>query len=588
MIHTSSRYPLFLSVCAVVALLLAFFLTVPSRALAADIFVNSLEDNVRADDNCTLREAINNANADFRQTTSGECAVGEGQGGSQDRIAFAVGVVGRITLDRTLPAIVSAHGLEIDGGTACTIFGAEGPRVCRDRITISGNNTVRVFVVDSRDPAPAQLTLRNLNIIGGNNEGDGGGILNRGILTIVDSTLSDNRARNGGGIFNDVSPRGGLVTIINSTFSRNHGNPGAGGAIETRFSDFTSEPSALVLRITNSTFSDNDAIGAGGAIAISLGTPSQTCVMNITNSTFSHNRSSFGGAIASSCTLVDITFSTFFDNSSVVFIPLFGGFEVPVAGIATSGRPETTLRNTLLESPLEATHFACSALGTGRIIDGGFNIEDGTTCGFSETNNSMPNTRALLDPLGLQSNGGPTETIALCTEAGAPSAPCPGRSPAIDKIPFGINECLLAIDTDQRGFRRPQGENMACDVGAFEFLITRGCTVNDVPGQLCQGTSGADRIIGTTGKDVIYGLAGDDDVDGGDEDDILFGGQDDDRLIGGNADDQLFGQTNDDDLRGDAGNDLLEGGPGADMLDGGDDTDDCNSDAEDPSVVFCE
>jgi hypothetical protein len=48
----------------------------------------------------------------------------------------------------------------------------------------------------------------------------------------------------------------------------------------------------------------------------------------------------------------------------------------------------------------------------GTITDGGYNIDDGTTCGFSAANNSMPSTDPLLDPKGLQNNGGPTQTIS--------------------------------------------------------------------------------------------------------------------------------------------------------------------------------
>jgi uncharacterized repeat protein (TIGR01451 family) len=63
----------------------------------------------------------------------------------------------------------------------------------------------------------------------------------------------------------------------------------------------------------------------------------------------------------------------------------------------------------------------------------------------------------LLDPAGLQDNGGPTRTIAL--QSG---------SPAIDAIPSDVNGCGTTITTDQRGVSRPQGSG--CDVGAFELV----------------------------------------------------------------------------------------------------------------------
>src|SRR3989304_997819 len=47
------------------------------------------------------------------------------------------------------------------------------------------------------------------------------------------------------------------------------------------------------------------------------------------------------------------------------------------------------------------------------ISDGGYNLDDGTSCGFSIANNSPSNTNPLLDPAGLKNNGGSTQTIAL-------------------------------------------------------------------------------------------------------------------------------------------------------------------------------
>jgi hypothetical protein len=67
----------------------------------------------------------------------------------------------------------------------------------------------------------------------------------------------------------------------------------------------------------------------------------------------------------------------------------------------------------------------------------------------------MNNTDLKLDPAGLQSNGGPTQTIALKKV-----------SPAIDFIPKGTNGCGASVKIDQPGVERPQGKR--CDAGAFE------------------------------------------------------------------------------------------------------------------------
>jgi hypothetical protein len=66
------------------------------------------------------------------------------------------------------------------------------------------------------------------------------------------------------------------------------------------------------------------------------------------------------------------------------------------------------------------------------------------------------NVNPLLDPNGLQNNGGPTQTIALQP-----------NSPAIAAIPIA-HQCPA---TDQRGDPRPnpEGPATACDIGAFEY-----------------------------------------------------------------------------------------------------------------------
>jgi hypothetical protein len=93
------------------------------------------------------------------------------------------------------------------------------------------------------------------------------------------------------------------------------------------------------------------------------------------------------------------------------------------------------------------------------ITDAGYNISDDATCGFSATG-SRNSTNPLLDPSGLQNNGGPTATIALDSE-----------SPAIDAIPLAdcTDQNSNPIHTDQRGALRPDPGEVVCDVGAYEF-----------------------------------------------------------------------------------------------------------------------
>src|ERR1051325_306030 len=88
---------------AIVLLALVFAFGAPgvqvARAAGATITVNSLGDDATAGDgNCTLREAMNNAN-DNADTTSGDCVAGV----ADDTIDFSVS--GTITLGSSLPDI---------------------------------------------------------------------------------------------------------------------------------------------------------------------------------------------------------------------------------------------------------------------------------------------------------------------------------------------------------------------------------------------------------------------------------------------------------------------------------------------------
>jgi hypothetical protein len=110
--------------------------------------------------------------------------------------------------------------------------------------------------------------------------------------------------------------------------------------------------------------------------------------------------------------------------------------------------------NTILDNVLSGGGNCDGFFGYGFTFrDGGYNVDSGTSCGFTQATGSLSNTNPLLDPAGLQDNGGRTQTIALQPD-----------SPAVDLV--GEGACPPPT-TDQRGVERPQGE--ACDSGAFEL-----------------------------------------------------------------------------------------------------------------------
>ena len=191
------------SVLLVVVMLIGSATFATNVRAASTITVNSTADNTTSDIFCTLREAINNANADL-DTTSGGCIAGTGT----DTIIFANSLgTATITLASMLPVITDGGGLTIDGD---------------NRITLSGNDSVQVFYVN----AGALLTLQSISVTHGSSATQGGGLLNFGTVTIAYSAFSKNFATSsGGGVMNQSS---GTITILNSAFLNNSANFGGG------------------------------------------------------------------------------------------------------------------------------------------------------------------------------------------------------------------------------------------------------------------------------------------------------------------------------------------------------------------------
>jgi CSLREA domain-containing protein len=296
-------------------------------------------------------------------------------------------------------------GATITFSVTGTIVLAHGELLINKDVTIDGGGAPQLQVDGAKSSrefeiaAGATVSLSGLTMQDGNVPDPtapfGGGIRNFGTLTLTNTVVSGNGASGeGGGIHNS----GGALTIVGSTISSNFGANGGG------------------------------IMNAEGAVSI-------------TNSTVSGNFGGVGGGIQNSGSMT-ITNSTIAGNS------------VGSQGGRGSGIANTGLRTTLINTIVANDPAGGNCYGQ-ITTDGGYNIEDGTTCGFTAAT-SHSNSNPGLDPAGLLSNGGPTPTIGLLTGA-----------LAVDLIPTGINECGTTITTDQRGVARPFGSG--CDVGAYEL-----------------------------------------------------------------------------------------------------------------------
>jgi CSLREA domain-containing protein len=385
---------------------------------------------------CSLREAIATA-------------------GPNDTITFASGLEGTITLRNTLKI---SKNLTINGPGTATII-------------ISGNNAVRVFYVD----AGVNFTLRNLTVSRGNTKGvagsadtpsktggdaGGGGLYSDGgIVTIINSTFSDNRATGGagggGGRWGGQGMGGavysaGTLVVLNSTFSQNQakGGPGSPSVVERTGSLGGAGLGGAIfsmgtLAAVNSTFSGNKAIGEHRAIGYSSDPWVGRGPARL------RPRDGYGGAILaisdtwmSNCTLANNTASV----GGAIFRPsrisIKNKWVINPFGVIT-------IKNTLIVDSSPGSNCVAST------ISGGYNIDGDGTCDLTAAGD-LSKINPKLGP--LKNNGGATFTHAL-----------PSGSPAIDGgNPAGCTDHEgAAILTDQRGRNRPWAER--CGIGAFEF-----------------------------------------------------------------------------------------------------------------------
>jgi CSLREA domain-containing protein len=263
-----------------------------SGAPTSEIVVDTLEDEINDKSDCSLREAITAANDN---TSVDACPAG--QPDVLDKITFAISGAIRLTEPLT---VTSGGPLELDGGEA---------------ITVSGDNHVRVFVVEE----DANLALRNLSISNGFIEYEyGGGIINYGAITITNSILYSNTALIGGGVSNE-----GTLWITNSTIFSNTAIESGGGiynrsTLTISDSKICSNTSSYVgyggggirndgiVNISDSNIYQNNSVGEGGGI-------SNKGTLIISSNYISHNNAEKGGGIGNRG-LVTITRSTIAGN----------------------------------------------------------------------------------------------------------------------------------------------------------------------------------------------------------------------------------------------------------------------------------
>jgi hypothetical protein len=383
-------------------------------AQAATLAVGTTSDITGATDcavatntDCSLRDAINDANGDPGST-----------------ITFRSGLSGTITLDGALPTIAVPTTISGPGAGQITVSGNYAYRVLNispapgDDVSVSGltisHGASGAGVGAGIYSKNADFTLEDAVVTG--NEaasGDGGGVgVNGGSLTVESSTISGNVAGNGegGGIYT-YSDSGAPTTIRNSTISGNtaHAVYGGGGAY------LTFDSPAL---IENSTIYDNHADNSGGGL-FHFGAYDGAPGLTVIASTITHNSAGYsGGGIAGG----GDTFTGHDISRPIVRDTIVSGNTAsvgPDVAASYSTDPGTPIPGTL--------DSAFSLIGS---------VDPDTTIDQTIPGSDILGQDPQLGP--LSGNGGPTQTQLPAT-----------TSPVVNKgSAFGLT-------ADQRGLTRP-------------------------------------------------------------------------------------------------------------------------------------
>jgi len=346
---------------------------------------------------CTLRAAIQEANLSCNSPVTINF----------DANVFVPPSSYGISLNNALPAL--HHNIAVVGPGASTV-------------SIDGQGANQIFQID-----PGFITnISGLTITNGHTtNGSGGGVFNRGTLTLSDSVVSNNSASRGGGIDSEDSSS----LIVKSSIISGNSATKAGGGIR----------SVESLKLVNSVVINNTASKNGGGVHNDINDGLGSANAIIVNSTI------IGNMADADNTGNDGLGGGLYNNQGAVRL---------VNTIVAVNRLGNSAENDIDGSTVDAAASSHNLIGTGG--SGGL------------TNGVNGNQVGVVDPV-LDSNG----------------VPLPG-SPAINNGDNCVlNDSCVAtlgfiVTTDKRGITRPQGPHV--DIGPFEvvaFVVNTTADHND-------------------------------------------------------------------------------------------------------------
>lgn len=411
-------------------------------AAAATVSVNTLADELNADGDCSLREAVQAANTN--------AAVD----------ACVAGTPGADTV--VLPAGTIPVSVTINITDAVTIRGAGRASTTIQRGATTAFNGTGVV--------GATLTLEDLAVVGEVNTGgtqdiaitrvdftgSTGTIVNslNGAITIADATMTggvnslngtiaiSNSTLTGDG----VNSSGGALSVTDTTVTGGGVNSNSGTLSLTRVRILNAPSTGVNTSTSPITLVDSTVAGAGND-----GVNSGSGAISITRSTISGNGDDGVGSGTSAVSIVNSTVS---GNGGVGIV---GNGTITLNAVTVAGNGEGGLTGSgtfSLVNTIVALHAGTEDGDCANpVASAQESLDSDNSCGLNAANN-RPGVNPLLGP--LANNGGSTLT----------HMPLAG-SPAIDA---GSNAACQAVD--QRGAARPadgDGDGTAtCDIGAVE------------------------------------------------------------------------------------------------------------------------
>lgn len=371
------------------------------------IVVNTGDDEVNNDPDCSLREAIIAANENRR--VSG-CAAG--RSGAPDAI-FIDPRVTDLEIRLSDPNLPDAYWGDLDITESLSIFGNPGTTISVKEPTLNE----RVFHINVGQGG--SVTLRSLRISNGKpgvGLSVGGGVYNQsGALNVEECEIIDNQVlQAGGGIYNGP---GATLRVTNTRFIRNVAARGGG---------ILNQGSA---RITNSYFTQNVGSVEGGGLNHNAISDKVVLI----NNTFYQNISDSGAEVFLVAPL-EMTNNTIVSNSLQALYLAGSGF---------------MLDNIILQRL--GSGLTCKYDPVSTVTSAGYNLENQDNCRLTADGDLVLQTGTVVEdiPDEAMSRGGKTPYLWL-----------PAGSPAIDS---GKN----CASNDQRGtFWLRLGEK--CDIGSIE------------------------------------------------------------------------------------------------------------------------